>query len=189
MLHSRSILRGVCSGAAGVVLLALLTSPGCGSQATDSSASTESRAGQSEGIEMDVAHCAGFGPSKAAALLGVPAESLEDNSQDLTEHSRWCIYSNKEDSGKGVTFTVDRAESADKAALEFQQFLGHLDVATETIGEAGDKAHKISGLGDEAVWAPIPGGVYLRQGRYSVQVNQPADEETQIKIAHAILGE
>jgi hypothetical protein len=62
-------------------------------------------------------------------------------------------------------------------------------VAVGAIGKQGQSAHEIHGLGDEAFWTPIPGGVYVRNGRYSVQVNQPADEETQIKIARKILGE
>jgi hypothetical protein len=137
---------------------------------------------------LDVAHCAGFGPAEAAAILGVPAGKFRDESQDLSEGSRWCILANPDDSAKGVTFTISRAKSVDEAVSDFEQFRGNANVAIGAIGKQGQKTHEVPGLGDEALWTPVPGGVYLRKGRYSVQVNQPADEETQIKIARKILG-
>ena len=162
---------------------------GCGSRATDGGSGSASGKAGSERFELDVAHCAGFGPAEAAAILGVPTEKFQDKSQDLSEDSRWCILANPDNSEKGVTFTVSRAKSVDEAATEFGQFRQNAAVAVGTIGKQGQKTHEISGLGDEALWTPVPGGVYLRKGRYSVQVNQPADEATQVKIARKILGE
>jgi hypothetical protein len=88
-----------------------------------------------------------------------------------------------------VTFTVEREESVNDAVIAFQQFRDHVGVAVGVLGEAGDKAHNVEGLGDEALWTPVPGGVYARKGRYSVQVNTPSDEQMQIKIAKRILKE
>ena len=78
---------------------------------------------------------------------------------------------------------------AAEASAEFSQFRQHSAVAVGTIGNNGQTTHEIPGLGDEAVWTPLPGGVYLRKGRYSVQVNQPAAEEVQIRTARKILGQ
>ena len=61
-----------------------------------------------------------------------------------------------------MTFTVSRAKSVDEAATEFGQFRQSAAVAVGTIGKQGQKTHEISGLGDEALWTPVPGGVYLR---------------------------
>lgn len=119
----------------------------------------------------------------------MPTEKFQDKSQDLSEGSRWCILANPDNSEKGVTFTVSRAKSVDEAATEFGQFRQSAAVAVGTIGKQGQKTHEISGLGDEALWTPVPGAVYLRKGRYSVLVSQPADEATQVKIARKILGE
>lgn len=162
---------------------------GCGSRATDGGPGTGSGTARNERFELDVVHCAGFGPAEAAAILGVPSEKFQDKSQDLSEDSRWCILANPDNSANGVTFTVSRAKSVDEAATEFGQFRQNAAVAVGTIGKQGQKTHEIPGLGDEALWTPVPGGVYLRKGRYSVQVNQPADEATQIRIARKILGE
>jgi len=166
----------------GAALCVVLLGAGCGSRTTDSGNAS------SEGFELDVAHCGGFGPADAAAILGVPAEKLQDHSRDLSENSRWCLLENPDDSKKGVTFTVSRADSVDEAAVEFQQFRQHASMAATMGGSPEEKIHEIPDLGDEAVWSPVPGGVYIRQGRDGVQVNQPADEETQIEIARKILG-
>jgi len=170
-------------------LCVALLATGCGSRTSDVGSGTGSAPTGSERLELDIAHCAGFGPAEAAAILGVPAEKFQDKSQDISEGSRWCILENADDRQKGVTFTVSRAKSVDEAAEEFSQFRQNAQVAVGTIGERGQKSHEISGLGDEALWAAVPGGVYLRKGRYSVQVNQPAEEATQIRIARKILGE
>ena len=69
----------------------------------------------------------------AAAILGVPAEKLRDHSRDLSGNSRWCILENPDDSKKGVTFTVSRADSVDQAASEFQQFRQHASKATGIV--------------------------------------------------------
>jgi hypothetical protein len=174
---------------AGVAFWALLQTIGCGSQGTEGGSTADSRAAKSGQFTLDVAHCAGFGPAEASAILGVPAGKFQDKSQNLSDTSRWCILADPDDSKLGVTFTVSQADSADQAISEFAQFRQNAGVAVGAIGEPGQESHEIPGLGDEALWAPVPGGVYLRKGRYSVQVNQPADEATQIKIARKILGE
>ena len=167
----------------------VLVTMGCGSRTTNSGSGSTSEKKTAGRIELDVPRCAGFGPAEAAAILGVAAEKFHDRSQNLSEDSRWCILENPGDSGKSVMFTVSRAKSVDDAATEFSQFRQNAGVAVRTLGKEGQKAHEIPGLGDEALWTPVPGGVYLRRGRYTVQVNQPAEEATQVKIARKILGE
>lgn len=172
---------------AAISILFLLT--GCGSRPTEGGSRSEAATARKGRLELDIAHCAGFGPAEASAILGVPAEKFRDKSQDISEDSRWCILENSEDSQKGVNFAVSRAKSVDDAATEFAQFRQNAGVAVGAIANKGEKTHEIPGLGDEAIWAPVPGAVHLRKGRYSVQVNQPADEVTQIKIARKVLGE
>jgi hypothetical protein len=169
------------------LLLVSFVVVGCGSGGSGSSQGT----GGSEGraFELNVTSCGGFTVANAAELLGLPAGALRDKSQDISDHSRWCIYSNAQDPRKGVTFTVEREGSVDDAVVAFQQLRDHVGVAVGVLGGAGDKAHSVEGLGDEALWTPIPGGVYARKGRYSVQVNEPSDEQIQIKIAKRILKE
>jgi hypothetical protein len=166
---------------------ASLIAGGCGS--SSSPESPEGSMAQSSGFEMDIQNCAGFGTADAAELLGVAASALVDKSQAITEESHWCIFSNPENREQGVMFTLSRADSEDDAITEFQQFRGNVGVAVGALGEAGDRAHNIPNLGDEALWTPVPGGVYLRKGRYSVQVNSPGDEQMQIKIAKRLIGE
>jgi hypothetical protein len=168
----------------GVLLLAM----SCGSSGPPAEAPAGSETAQSSGFELDVANCAGFGIEDAAAVVGVPAANLKDASQDLGENSRWCIFNIPDKPGAGVMFTVGRADSTEDAITEFQQFRQNAGVAAGTLGEKGQQMHEIEGLGDEAVWAPVPGGVYARKGSYSLQVNSPPEEETQIQIARRILG-
>jgi hypothetical protein len=166
----------------------LLFAMSCGSSGPESATPAGSKKAPSGEFELDVANCAGFSIEDAAAAVGVPAASLQDQSQDLGENSRWCIFKNTENAANGVMFTVSRADSTDDAVTEFQQFRDHASTAASTIGEMGQQVHEIEGLGDEAVWAPVPGGVYARKGRYSLQVNSPPDEEKQVQIARKILG-
>lgn len=188
MLCFRLKYTGLQALARGAVFCVALLTLGCGSQ--PGNAGSEGRSGKtaSQQFELDVAHCAGFGPADAATILDVPAEKFQDKSQDISEGSRWCILENRDNARQGVTFTVSRTKSVEEAATEFAQFRQNASVAAGTIGKQGQKMHDIPGLGDEALWTPVPGGVYLRKGRYSVQVNQPADEATQIKIARKIIG-
>jgi hypothetical protein len=169
------------------LLLVSLIVGGCGSGGSGSSQGSASSAGRA--FELDIAGCGGFTVADAAKLLGLPAVALKDKSQDISDHSRWCIYSNVQDPEKGVTFTVEREESVDAAVVAFQQLRDHVGVAVSVLGEAGDKAHNIQGLGDEALWTPVPGGVYARKGRYSVQVNKPSNQQIQVQIAKRILKE
>ncbi len=163
--------------------------PGCGSRTTDDGSRSKSASTGSAQSEIDLKRCAGFGAAEAAALLGVPPEKFKDKSQDLYEGSRSCIFENADDPARSINFTVNRASSADDAITEFAQFRQNAGVAVRTIGKEGQKAHDVPSLGDEALWTPVPGVLHLRKGRYSVQVNQPADEAMQIKIARKILGE
>ncbi len=147
-----------------------------------------SGSGSGGGVELDVAGCAGFGIDDAAAILAVPATALQDSSQPLGDDGRWCIFSGVEDSSLAVNFSVTQADTVERAIEEFQQFRGNVQVAVGILGEKGQAAHDVEGIGDEALWTPVPGALHVRVGRYSVQVNPPSDEETQIRIARRILG-
>jgi hypothetical protein len=49
---------------------------------------------------LDVDHCAAFGRTQAAAILGVSAEKFHDKSQNLSESKRWCILENPMTQGR-----------------------------------------------------------------------------------------
>jgi hypothetical protein len=148
------------------------------------------RAGGSREVELDVEHCAGFTAEDAASFLGVEAAQIKESSQPLGDDGNWCTFSRADDSSVAVTFTVKREESRDAAAEEFAQFAEHAGVAAGVLGDKGDKgdkAHTVADLGDEAIWSPVPGILVVRAGRYSLQVNAPSKEETQIGIARRLL--
>lgn len=140
-------------------------------------------------FEPDVENCGGFTVDAAAAVFNVPAAGWRDDSQPLGENSRWCIFNSSENSELGLNFSISRADSVDEAKIEFQQFRGNVGTAVSILGEEGQKPHDVPGLGDEALWTPVPGSLHARKGRYSVQVNRPSDEETQIRIMRKILRE
>jgi hypothetical protein len=166
------------------LLLVSFVVVGCGSGGSGSSQGSGSSARRA--FELNVAGCDKFTVADAAEFLGLPAGALKDKSQDISDQSRWCIYSDAQDPRKGVTFTVEREESVNDAVIAFQQFRDHVGVAVGVLGEAGDKAHNVEGLGDEALWTPVPGGVYARKGRYSVQVNGPSPRRPRAPLARGV---
>jgi len=171
-------MKAACAGAALAVALAA-----CGQGSGGSS-----NAG-SGGFEIDVEHCAGFTAADAASVLGVDAASVEESSQPIGEDKMWCIFASSDDPSLSVNFTVGRAESTEAATEELAQFVSHVGVAQEVLGDEGVVAHMVPDLGDEAVWSPTPGILVVRSGPYSLQVNNPSDEETQVAIARRILSE
>lgn len=139
------------------------------------------------GYQIDVENCGGFTAADAASILGIDVEMIEESSPPIGENEKWCIFGNSADSSESVSFTVSRADSEDAAIEEFAQFRSHAGVANEVLGEAGDTAHEVSDLGDEAVWTPVPGLLLVRAGRYSLSINPPSTEEQQVRIARLIL--
>ncbi len=164
--------------AAGLLLLS------CGSGGT---------AGGEAEFELDVNNCGGFTVADAAAFFNAPPEGWRDDSQPLGDNSRWCIFNNSGDSGPGLNFSIRRSDSVEQAKTEFQQFRGNVGVAVSVLGDKfdaqGRQPHNVPGLGDEALWTPVPGALYARKGRYSVQVNQPSEEELQVRVMRKILRE
>lgn len=176
-----------------LLCISTLLSTSCGQPeetAAPSASSSGDRAVKSaaRSFELDIDACGGFGVADAARILGVDVAVVEQSSQPL-EDGKWCVFSNTEDYALGVNFSLTRADTEKDAIDEFVQFQGHAEIAVGTIGDAGDSIRRVAGVGDEAIWAPVPGAVHVRKGRYTLQVNSPGDEQMQIEVAKAVLGE
>jgi hypothetical protein len=168
----------------------LVVNQGCGggTATNGGSGGAASSTGESGGFTIDLDGCGGFTAQDAAAFLGIPADNLEATSESLGENSRWCIFSDRNDSSKSVNFTLSRAASVEEAVTEFDQFRSHVQVAVDTLGKKDQSAHEVPGLGDEAIWTPVPGILKVRKGSFSLQINAPEGEELQVKIARKLIG-
>ena len=144
----------------------LVVNQGCGggTATNGGSGGAASSTGESGGFTIDLDGCGGFTAQDAAAFLGIPADNLEATSESLGENSRWCIFSDRNDSSKSV------------------------QVAVDTLGKKDQSAHEVPGLGDEAIWTPVPGILKVRKGSFSLQINAPEGEELQVKIARKLIG-
>ena len=135
---------------------------------------------------IDPSACGGFRVDDAAAILGVEAAGLE-NSKSEASWGTDCNYvpSGDATSENAVSFTLSRAESVDAAQLEMAQLADHAGVADQT-GVTEGKSHRVSGIGDEALW--VDGSLYVRAGVTKLIVTRPKDETKQLEVAHRIFG-
>jgi hypothetical protein len=132
--------------------------------------------------------CAGFTPQTAAFLLGVSAAGIVDQSRDIYDKLRSCIFVDPEDPLSGLAFSLRRDDSVEEAAAEMATFREHLGVARQVFHGAegsteGAAVEEIPGLGDEAVWTRVNGTLDVRFGNIMIQVSRPEDRATQKRVA------
>ncbi len=140
--------------------------------------------------KIDLKNCVGFTAADAARILSVPAAGLKAHSEEMYETLRVCSYLDK--NGKGLSFSIAVAESAQDAKSDMEQLRSHLQTAGGTApfknklpkGAYSD----ISGLGDEAVWTDVNSTLNVRKGNITIQVITPSDKAIQVKIAQAVLA-
>jgi len=172
------------AAAASVAVCLLLASCGGGGTGGDAGAGGGAAAG---GYQIDVENCGGFTAADAASILGIEVSMVEESSPPLGDNQKWCVFSSSADSMASLNFTISRADSEQDAITEFAQFRNNAGVANAVLGDAGDAAHDVADLGDEAVWTPVPGLLLVRAGRFSLSINPPSTEEQQVRIARIIL--
>jgi hypothetical protein len=181
-----------------LVLLCLVgldgcTSPPGGNAGAKGQPAKSGKAVNGEVIPVEkVKACAGFTPETAAALLGVPAAGIVDQSSDIYEKLRSCSFVDPGKPGTQLTFSLRRDDSVEEAAEEMASFRDHLGVARQVLpgaeGSAKEPAvQEIPGLGDEALWVRINGTLNVREGNVTIQVAQPEAREAQKKVVEKVL--
>jgi uncharacterized protein with GYD domain len=133
-------------------------------------------------------NCAGFTAQDAASVLGVPAEAMTAQPQELYAGSWKCSFSGGD---KTLAFTVTAARSVEEASRRMEQYRAHL----RTTGSAEPfKANLPNGayadvrdVGDEAVWTDMNFSLTARRGNVSIRVLMPKDRRVQIEAARKFL--
>jgi hypothetical protein len=151
-------------------------------------------AGSSGMVSADaVKECAGFTPRDAAEILGVPAATLEDRSQDLYDTARSCAYASTADASVGVSFTLVTEESVEDAIGQMQSLRENAGLAKTTIeGVTGATSEEsplkeVEGIGDEAFWMEVNGTLTVRVGNVSILVIAPQDRGQQEEVARRVM--
>lgn len=140
------------------------------------------------------ANCAGFTAEAAAQFLGVPADDVKDESADIYDKLRSCIFVSSSDGSKQINFALRQDDSVEEAADEMASFREHLGVGTEALdrvtGTETDAApyEEVPDLGAEAVWARINGTLNVREGNVTIQVLFPEDRAEQQRLAGLVVA-
>jgi len=141
--------------------------------------------------EASRVNCSMFTADDAAAILGVPVEQIQRDSQELYAGNWQCTYEGGS-SDKVVNFNISLEESVEDAISSMDQYRGHLEIARGTEPFKDDLAKgaysDISGIGDDALWTAVNKTLTVRKGNISIQVQLPNEKETQIKVAEKVLA-
>lgn len=137
-----------------------------------------------------IPRCAGFTVDKAAAILGVPASSL----QDYSEMGRQCTFRSPTNPRLTVAFTVSPRQSESDAISSMASERETMGMAQRAIdGVTGTKSkdkpvEDVSQIGDDAFYSPMNGAIMMRVGRVIVQVISPADMAAKKRVAEEIVN-
>ena len=183
-----------------ILLTAVCLQLGCGgspsgsdSAASRTSPQSASAAGGTGAIGRDVVDtCAGFTPEKAAALLGVQADTLTDYSGTAGDE-RVCLYRDPNDYEHTVSFNLtheDSVQAARGSMAAYRENFGEaqrvIDGATgSTSAQAAVQA--VGGMGDEAFFSPVSGAVTFRVANVIVELFHPEDVEQRTRVAAAVI--
>lgn len=176
---------------AALVLLTFVAVSACGgssppSGGPDGASAAANREATAAVDPAVVESCAGFTVETAAELLGVPAGDLEVQtgpSEALGGHV--CRYWSKDSLiGPGLQFLLDVEASAAEAAARLRSLRddatpGDAAIRAATGQEGGGRSvMAFEGIGDEAFWDPLTGGVTLRAGAIVASVQASASRQS-----------
>jgi hypothetical protein len=156
-------------------------------------AATEAQADGASISQETVDTCAGFDLARAAALLSVPAGTLNDYSRTEGE-LRYCYFRQPEPPRQGVTFTLSRRESAPAAEASMARERDTMGAASRAIdrvtgsASAGPATEDLSAIGDEAFYSPLNEALMFRVGNVIAQVTEPPDMALKKQVAEDIVA-
>ncbi len=135
--------------------------------------------------------CAGFTATKAAAILGVAAGEVSDESRDQGV-LRFCTYRLRNDQSKAVSFTLGRRESVAEATASLQserEAMGGAQAAIDRVTKSPSStpsSEDVQGIGDEAFYSALNGAIMLRVGNVLAQVMSPSDMGLKKRVAEEV---
>jgi hypothetical protein len=129
-----------------------------------------------------VESCASFSVETAAELLTVPASTLSDESgRSEALGGQMCRYWSHESLiGPGLQFLLEVEPSPSSAAARLRTLREDAPAGDAAIGAAvghargGRSVIAFEGIGDEAFWDPLTGGVNLRVGNVLASIQASA---------------
>ena len=131
-----------------------------------------------------VESCAGFSVETAAELLGVAPATLSDESGRSDNSDKMCRYWSHESLiGPGLQFLLEVERSAAAAAARLRRLREEAPGGDAAIGAAagqdrgGRSVITFDGIGDEAFWDPLTGGVNLRVGNVLASIQASAQRK------------
>jgi hypothetical protein len=132
-------------------------------------------------------------PTEIAGFLKVAEVKKDDVESGKNETTKVdiCNWYVKKDSTEGVEFLLRQAESDDEGSrmLVFSSARGD---AVEHNVERDQKAEKLSGVGDEAIYSPYPvgkgGTIAMRVGPSAVTIIGSASRDDLISMAKLMAG-
>jgi hypothetical protein len=131
-----------------------------------------------------VESCAGFSVETAAELLGVAPATLSDESGRSDNSDKMCRYWSHESLiGPGLQFLLEVERSAAAAAARLRRLREEAPGGDAAIGTAvrqdrgGRSVMTFDGIGDEAFWDPLTGGVNLRVGNVLASIQASAQRK------------
>jgi hypothetical protein len=194
-----------------LVFLAIITAASGCTPSSDSVPAAENApatASGTSGTGVDASRiesCAGFSVETAAELLGAPASALSDESgRSDTLGGQICRYWSPESLiGPGLQFLLEVEPSSAAAAARLRTLREDAPAGDAAIGAATGQASSgrsvitFDGIGDEAFWDPLTGGVNLRVANVlaSIQASperrvvseaDPAQVELERRVAERI---
>lgn len=195
--------------------IALLVTLGAASWACGGTSEPEAEpSGGAEGAARSVADlvdrervdsCAGFDAAQAADLLGVPAADLEVRTEFVSElGGQLCRYWSAESLlGPGIQFLMEAEESGTAASVRLARLRGDVPAGDAAIRGAtgrsatGPSLMEFDGIGDEAFWDALTGGVSVRvrnvlatiqasSARQALSDREPAQIELERRVAELV---
>ena len=136
----------------------------------------------------DMNNCAGFTATDAGEIMNLPASAITAKTEK-THAALWmCTFSSERTS---LSFSVELAESAEKAAMDMELYRESLELEAGTASFRGRLRRgawsEVLPLGEESTWTDITHTLTVRQGNLTIQVQAPMNKLEQIKLVRAFL--
>lgn len=171
-----------------MILAAVLTAALAACQTAGGGKTAASKPATAPAEAFTAGSCGGLTASDAAAILHVPPTAVKGpritKAPDLDEGANNCSYRDSKNFFKSVSFYLSVQNSAAAATssmnVEKQNFASLASVAAEN--NLGDEAWRYTWRGP----GPAP-RLLMRKGNVWLDVVQPEDEPSQLKIAQIVL--
>ena len=136
----------------------------------------------------DMNNCAGFTAADAGEVMNLPASAITAKTEKVHAGLWMCTFSSKRTS---LSFSVELAESAEKAAMDMELYRESLELEVRTASFRGRLRRgawsEVLPLGEESTWTDINHTLTVRQGNVTIQVQRPTSKLDQIRVVRAFL--